>query len=144
MTRILAGLLCAAVLSAAGCGGGGDKPPAYVSVSGTVTLDGKPLPDGQIMFTTDGRPPAILDILDGKYTGQAMVGNNKIQITRMRDSAKVTDRLPPEAQTRIRARGDGTPAQEETIPAAWNSKSDQVRVIAAGAENKFDFDIRVK
>jgi hypothetical protein len=132
-----------ALLSAAGCGGG-DRPPAYVSVTGTVTLDGKPMPDGQIMFTTDGRPPTIMDIVDGQYKGQAMVGTNKIQITRMRDSAKVTARLPAEAQTRIRARADSPVAQEETIPATWNSKSNQVREIADGAENKFDFDIRVK
>jgi hypothetical protein len=138
MTRTLAALLC---LAAVGCGGR-DRPPAYATVSGTVTLDGKPMPDGKIIFTTDGRPPTILDVVDGKYTGQAMTGTNKIQITRMRPASSVSQRLPPEAQTRIRAREGNHDPLEETIPAEWNSKSTQTRVIEPGAPNVLDFIVK--
>jgi hypothetical protein len=50
MTQIWPGRLAGwlAVLLLAGCGGG--KPDDGITVSGTVTLDGQPLPAGQVVF----------------------------------------------------------------------------------------------
>lgn len=58
------------ILSIAGCGGG-DGP--NVHLSGVVTYDGKPIPQGQIMFapnTTKGNsgPGSAAVIENGKYT----------------------------------------------------------------------------
>jgi hypothetical protein len=51
------------------CMGCGDKHPGLVPVSGTVTIDGKPLALGQIRILADGHRPAIGSIEeDGSFT----------------------------------------------------------------------------
>jgi len=78
-----------AVLS--GCGGGGsDGLPSLVPVSGTVTLDGKPLQDAEINFNTLGETegPGSLAISDsnGKFIVRtsdnegAAVGEYKVTV----------------------------------------------------------------
>ena len=39
---------------------------------------------------------------------------------------------------------DESETGEETIPADFSSNSKQMRVIEAGVQNKFDFDIKTK
>ena len=56
-------------------------------MTGTVNYNGKPLQKGTITFATDGRPPTQMDIFDGKYAGQAMVGSNKIVDLRQAEAA---------------------------------------------------------
>lgn len=64
---VVAGLLaCAAV---AGCG---DDGPKRYRVSGDVTIDGQPVPFGEVIFTPDAAkmhsgPQGIAPIKDGKY-----------------------------------------------------------------------------
>src|SRR5437660_8482687 len=90
----------ALAIGVVGCGGKGD-PPAYANVSGTVTYNGKPLDKGQITFSTDGRPPTMMDIVDGKFTGQAMIGSNKVQVAAFRKST--TERkIPESAQAQVK------------------------------------------
>ena len=129
-----------------------DGAPAYANVSGTVTYNGKPLDKGQITFATDGRPPTSMDIVDGKFAGQAMVGSNKISVAAFRKSS--TERKLPETakkqiaayQAMNKSGGGGTseqfdPSMEDYIPAAWGRDSKQMRVVEAGAANNFQFDI---
>lgn len=56
------------VITTAGCGGGGDLP--RVAVSGSVTVDGQPVPNGVVRFApssgTEG-PMANCMITDGRY-----------------------------------------------------------------------------
>jgi hypothetical protein len=77
--------LALAVVLAAGCGGGGRE--GVVPVSGRVTYDGKPVPEGRILFyPVDGRRMAIgsiderghyalttFDDRDGAYPGKHIV-----------------------------------------------------------------------
>ena len=65
-TRMMA--MVAFALTAAGCGSG-DGIPRH-TVSGNVTLDGKPLEDGQITFTPElaGNPAAGATIKAGAYS----------------------------------------------------------------------------
>src|SRR5581483_39375 len=72
----------AVAIGIVGCGKSG--APSYANVSGAVTYNGKPIEKGQITFARDGRPPTQADIVDGKYTGQAMVGSNRVSITAYR------------------------------------------------------------
>jgi hypothetical protein len=51
------------LLCLAGCRDNGLTP-----VSGTVTVAGKPVESGTIMFTPSGGPPAVGQIKNGKYT----------------------------------------------------------------------------
>src|SRR5262245_52169479 len=50
----------------------GAAPAAQVK--GTVHLDGKPLPTGEIHFETAGYPPRVLQVKDGNFSGEAPVG----------------------------------------------------------------------
>jgi hypothetical protein len=146
--------LAVAIGVVTGCGG--DRPPAYANVSGTVSYNGQPLPKGQITFSTDGRPPTMMDIADGKFAGQAMVGSNKIMISAFRKSNK--ERYIPEtAKKQYQAYqamnkgggGGGTtevfdPTMEDYIPDEWGRGSKHFRVVEAGAPNNFQFDIKGK
>jgi hypothetical protein len=130
-----------------------DEGPPYANVSGTVMYSGKPLPKGQITFSCDGRPPSPMDIVDGKFAGQAMVGSNQVSVAAFRKATKERA-IPKEAQAQYKAYqalnksgGGGTlenfdPSMEDYIPDEWGKNSTQVRVVKAGAANEFQFNIK--
>ena len=64
---------------AAGCGASG---PKKAQVSGTVTLDGQPLDQGEIYFVTPGAgtPPEILKVVDGRFEGAVTLGKKRVEI----------------------------------------------------------------
>ncbi len=146
-----------AVCLSVGCGGG-DKLPPFANVSGTVTYNGKPIEKGTITFSTDGRPPCQMDIIDGKYAGQAMVGSNKVSISAKRKASGKSSGAPPQVLAQAKAQmeamarksgGGGSTVDielgtEEMIPPEWGLNSKQMRVVEPGGANKFDFDIKGK
>jgi hypothetical protein len=153
MYRLASFLVLAAAIGVLGCGNKGGAP-SYANVSGMVTYNGKPLDKGMITFATDGRPPTVADIVDGKYTGQAMVGSNKVSIAAYRKAAKERT-LPATAQKQVAAyqamnkgggggKGQFDPGMEDYIPENYGKHSTQIRVVEAGAANNFDFDIKGK
>ena len=127
--------------------------PSYAKVSGTVTYNGQPLPRGQITFSTEGRAPSMVEIVDGKYSGQAMIGSNRVQISAYRKRAKERS-LPETAKKQVEAyralnkSGGGEssdqfdPSMEDYIPEEYGKNSKQIRVVEAGATNQFDFNIK--
>jgi hypothetical protein len=143
------------LVAAAGCGDDADKPPPYVNVTGTVTYNDKPLDKGQITFTVPGRPPVTLDVVNGKFAGQAMAGDNRVSVVARRKAAgKAKSKLTPEMEKRIKQMSetmsggggapppDHDPDSEDYIPPEWGKASKQVRVIAPGQDNNLQFDIR--
>jgi hypothetical protein len=50
------------------------------TVSGTVLLDGNPMPEGEIRFSMLGEPPRSLEVRDGKFSGEASVGDNRVEV----------------------------------------------------------------
>jgi hypothetical protein len=76
MRRLVQVVLLGAVL-AVGCGGQG-----ATTVTGEVTLDGKPIEDGLITFVpVDGKTPnAATKIKGGKYSLKATPGAMRVQI----------------------------------------------------------------
>lgn len=132
----------------------GDKA-LYANVKGSVTFNGKPIDKGQITFALEGRPPSTMDIVDGKFNGQAMVGSNKVSVSAKRKGAGPT--LSKDAQTQIKGYterfkaapgqfggppADYDPSMVEYIPKEWNTESRQMRVVEAGAANDFEFNIK--
>jgi len=125
----------------------------YADVRGTVTFNGKPIEKGQITFAPEGRPPSTMDIVDGKFAGEAMVGENKIVVS-ARKKAATPLRLPKDAQIQMRGylekkKGQpGGPTADyeapmvEYIPPDWGTQSKQTRVVKAGSANEFQFDIK--
>jgi hypothetical protein len=157
MTRFVF-LAAATALAAAGCGG--EKTPSFTNVSGTITVDGKPLEKGIISCSCEGHPPSTTDIIDGRYTGQAMVGSNRVSISAKRKveraiSGKAAERIEGERKMKEQRAaagggGGGGPVDdpsnfgEEIIPKDYNVNTKQIRVVEAGGENKFDFIIKTK
>lgn len=70
----------------AGCGG--PAGPARTPVTGTVTLDGQPLKQGEIRFDpVDGKGPSDgAPIKDGAFTIQATAGEKKVVIVSTQES----------------------------------------------------------
>lgn len=141
-----AGFLLAAAL-ATGCGSGTLAPLPVANVSGTVTLDGKPLEKGTISFATDGRSPQVFEIRDGKYNGAAMVGSNSISISSRKPIVFAGGKDPSGGRLKGSSQGGppGAPPsvpEEETLPAVYNKDSKESRVVESGGANKFDFDLK--
>lgn len=143
--------LAVAIAAVVGCGNSDGALP-YANVSGTVTYNGKPLEKGIITFSTDGRPPSAMDIVDGKFAGQAMVGSNKVSVIAYRKGAKARA-VPPEAVAQMKAyeamnKGQTSesfdPSMEDYIPPEWGTESKQMRVVEAGGANDFQFEIKGK
>lgn len=151
MNRSIGFFLFLLLAAVAGCQQG-DKP-IYANVKGTVTLNGKAIEKGQITFAVEGRPPTTMDITDGAFAGQAMVGSNKISVSAKKKSA-TAPKLPKSAEIQIKGYmekppgefggppKDYDPTMVESIPAEWNQDSKQMRVVETGATNEFQFDIK--
>jgi len=124
-------------ISLVGCGGGGD--PNIVRVTGTVTMDGKPLPDATVLFVSgQGRPSGALTDKNGyyelNYTGDqkgARIGPNRVQIT--------TAQGPSETME-----GDPIPAVPESVPSKYNSRTELEFTVTEDGENVANFDLASK
>ena len=116
----------------AGCGGGGS--PDVGLVTGTVTMDGKPLENAEVVFSPpNGRPSMALTDSSGKYeltyirdTKGAVPGTHKVRIT-----------------TRPEAVADdySGPAFKEPIPIKYNAETTLTAEVKAG-ENTFNFELQ--
>lgn len=126
--RLLAALVlgAAVLVSAGGCGG---EQPA--DVSGTVLMDGKPLPEGEIVFeAADGaKTPAAAPIKNGRYDAKVLPGKKKVQITASR---------PPKKRDPVL----GDVAREPSLGEEYNEKSTLTADIKPGANENVDFKVK--
>lgn len=149
MNRFTTALFAAAAVLAAGCDGG----PQLASVSGVVTLDGKPYPNAAVSFQplasanndspgmgstalTDENGRYTLTTIDGKKG--AVVGNHKVRIQTRREGS--TAPVDPTLGS-----ADGTPDPKkrlpaDPIPAGWYADGKEFTVPAGGTD-KADFAI---
>ncbi|MEW4490801.1 heme-binding protein [Thalassoglobus sp. JC818] len=101
------------------------------SVAGTVTLDGKPLGMGIVIFVPQsrGRPAGAITNANGayKFSNPLEPGDYTVRISTKRDESVQPD-------------GKVLPAQPETIPARYNSRSELTTRILEG-NNEFNFDL---
>src|SRR5207248_2056473 len=111
----------------------------YANVKGTVTYNGKPLDKAEIVFTVPGRPGSVMDVVDGKFTGQALVGENKVAVIASKKSSAPPPPLPQQAKEQLKGykefmRGkvaggevsDYKPPTVDFIPPEWGSHSKQM------------------
>lgn len=75
------------VATVCGCGSG------TTEVTGTVTLDGKPLPSGNVTFHSIGggeqaAKPATATITDGKFTVETTPGKKRVEILAYRETGE--------------------------------------------------------
>ncbi|MES2791285.1 MAG: hypothetical protein V4719_16840 [Planctomycetota bacterium] len=117
--------------------GCGESGPTDQYVTGTVTFDGQPVKDGQIVLTPTepGVTPDSGSIKDGKFAFATRKGEKSVQIEALRDVPGKTITLPPPLS--------GTkPVTEMYIPAVYNKKTKlKVTVTDSSSKNKFDFKL---
>jgi len=158
MNRSL-GLLLPPLVLAAVVGCPKSDKPTYANVTGTVTFNGQPVEKGQITFATEGRSPSTMDIVDGKFSGTAMIGSNKITISAKRKGEPVSvaaAKGAKDAETQVKGyqefmKGKGEfggppadydPTMVEYIPKDWNQNSTQMRAVESGTTNEYKFEIK--
>lgn len=127
LRRILSPLaLGLSIAGFTGCGGGVADAPARTSVSGTVTLDGKPLSTGEIKFVpVDGKGTTDAGFIkDGKFTVQVAAGERKVEISSQQE-------LPTKAP-------DGLPNYGNVIPKEYNNESKTVVKFPTKETLKYD------
>lgn len=124
-------LLILCCLSAAGCRRSG---PERAIVTGAVTYQGKPLPEGQIRFVPapgTHAPTAGAFVIDGRYTadgkGGVPVGTHKVMIEayRLVGPTQPTD-LPGQAP-------ETAPGRQQILPSKYNAKTELEITIEPGA-----------
>ena len=117
-----------------GCGGAGDQPELG-EVTGTVTLDGKPLPGVWVGFApTEGRSSMGLTDAEGHYkldylhdTPGAKVGTHKVTIT-----SPVEDQFGNEVKN-----------FKERVPPQYNTNTTLTAEVKA-EDNTINFDLTSK
>jgi hypothetical protein len=118
-------------MSVAGCA---DKGPKSVQVSGTVKLDGKPIPVGKIAFySAEGRPPETAEIEDGAFSLTLTTGAKRVDIRafRKKKGPISTDPIRPEDP------------MENYMPKKYNSNS-TMTVTIPPPDDKLTYDLTSK
>jgi len=112
-----------------GCGQSG---PTLYKVSGTATLDGTPLPTGDIVLDpTDGiGPSAAGRIVDGKFELKATSGPKRVDVRAMRETGQPG--LYGEAEV------------EPIIPPKYNTNSELTTEVKADGPNTMTLDLKSK
>lgn len=124
--------LCVGVL--AGCGGG-EKGPTLYKIDGTVTWEGKPVPEGDVAIipVETGGTSGGGKIVDGKFSVQVSSGRKKIEITAMRDVPGKFSEVNPGEKVQIR---------EQYLPAKYNSASElELNVKAEGKNDPVSLEL---
>jgi len=114
------------------------NPLNLQAVSGTVTLDAKPLDNGTIQFvpaeTTNGLLSGALIVHGAFYIPSEKgipPGKYTVRITSVAPSANVSSGPPGSESTK--------PAQER-IPPKYNAQSQLTATVTAGSANTFSFE----
>jgi hypothetical protein len=117
-----------------GCGPSGLK---LNPVSGTVTFDGEPLPEGRIQFrAVEGDQRAFSGAIEqGRYTVETMPGKMAVEITASRIIPGKFDESNP---------GEKAPVGEMYIPARYNSATELTAEIPSGGVKQLDFTLTGK
>ena len=130
---VVVGCVMMALMLQVGCGPSG---PEIARVQGTVTMDGKPLPNAIIMFVPVGGRPSVSETdANGKYVLEfsggrkgAIPGMNRVEIN--------TGRLAYEKD------GKNYPAVKESVPAQYNRLTTLEFNVEAGKNNTADFALK--
>lgn len=122
-----------------GCGGGLNDAPETGDVSGTVTMDDKPLANANVSFQAERSRPAYgVTDANGKYTltyskelTGAKIGENIVTIT----SGGATEGEYSEEENK----------KDPLIPAKYNAeaaKNPEMKVEVKAGSNQFDFKLK--
>jgi len=116
---------------------GCDSGPRMYPVSGTVTLDGQPVPEGDIAFLDPDNQigPDAGKIKDGKFAFKTKAGKKMVEIRAAR-----MQKPPPGAD----GPGGAEPAFIEYLPERYNEKTELTAEVASGGPNQYEFKLTSK
>ena len=116
-----------------GCGSPPPKGAApAATVKGTINMDGKPLPAGELHFGSEGVPPRVLQVTNGAFSGEAPVGKNQVELF-IYVEGPPTEKYP------------GVPTKKNTAPAKYSGpKTPLEATVTTGGTNDFKFDVKSK
>jgi hypothetical protein len=126
-------LVAPAITLAAGCGGGDGIDRAVVT--GQVTLEGKPVVDGEIRFVpfpeTNG--PVTIELIQNgsykcEYNGGVPVGKHRVEVLAWDPSVP-------------RSLGKGGPKRPQWVPAKYNTASELIESIESTDAVTKNFDL---
>lgn len=135
MTHIVKLVLIAATsFGLAGCGSGVSDMPDRYPVKGIVLLDGKPLPTGEILFTSfdnDGsRPDAGQINEDGTFEFLVTPGKKRIEITAVKE-------IPAKSP-------QGMPDVQVLVPSRYNEQSELMETVEPNQDNDYSIMLESK
>ena len=126
-------VLLLSVFILSGCG----KGPRLYPVSGTVTLDDKPVPDGDILFLDANNQlgPDAGRIADGRFAFQAKEGKKKVEIRAFHLQKPL--------------KSDGSPGSGDSIaigyiPERYNNKTTLTAEVVPSGSNQYEFKLSSK
>ena len=128
--RVCSVLTLTVAVAIVGCG---PKGPVMVPVTGTVTLDDKPMDEGVIYFKTiiEGSVDEMA-IKDGKFQGQVQVGDRRVEVCKYGLG-------PP-----IMMGNAEIPNKIETLPFRYNVESELKASVTEAGPNNFTFAVTSK
>ena len=123
-------VLVATAAVVTGCGR--SKPAREMQpVTGSVTLDGKPLQEGEIYFKkTAAGEVDILPVVAGQFQGEVGVGTRRVEIYAYHEKEVVPMPGEPPEKTR-----------ENYIPARYNVQSELTAEVAADDSSPLKFEV---
>ncbi len=109
-----------------------ENPESYVT--GKVTLDGEPLPEGRLIFTTVKLGlNDVVPIRDGQFSGRVALGDRQVMIS-------VIELMDPPPSTMPGVEESGK-VPTETLPARYNAETTLSATITADGPNEFVFNL---
>ena len=123
------GCLSLAVAWSLGCSSGQNGVAPAANVTGTITLDGKAVPNGELHFGMTGVPPRVLPIKDGTFSGEAPVGKNQVELFIYAEGP------PSEKSPGVRSKYNIAP------PQYWGAKTTLEATVEVGGANEFNFPL---
>jgi hypothetical protein len=114
-----------------GCRSPSPRDRAY-EVSGTVTFDGQPVPEGGITFKSDDKTLAddYAPIQNGVFKCLCSAGKKRVEIRGIREVPQPNDGVLRD------------PKFVEFIPAKYNTKTELTVEISIDDKNEFVFDLK--
>lgn len=130
MRRWFALFVLLAAALAQGCGPSG---PAKYSISGTVLLDDKPLPEGHIVFmpVDPNDSPAAGPIKDGKYAFESTPGKKRVEISATREEGPADPAM-------------GQVPRKQYLAPRFNIETTLQAEVSATGPHQFDYTVSEK
>ena len=132
LSHSIAALLVLVAIITIGCNGQRPVPKSY-PVQGEVTLDGKPMKSGEVIFVSVAE--GIRDTLkveDGKFSGEVLPGERKVE---------VRSYIAKEGNTKMYG-ADAEPSYVNIIPKKYNEATELTATIKESDDNSFTFEVK--